>query len=98
MKNSIPSTPKYWILNQLNPTFNTIPKKRMGLANDPVFMEEDDFLLGDLGWIPRRNSFMNYIRGKMDIINEKYHEPFEKNNKNNKNTKKKKRQNNSKSI
>jgi len=54
-------TPKYWILNQLNPVFNTIPKKRMGLTNDPVFMKESDFLLGDLGWIPRRNSFLKYI-------------------------------------
>ena len=63
--------PKYWILNQLNTTFTTIPKKRMGLTNDPVFMKEDDFLLGDLGWIPRRNSFLKYITNKIDISNEK---------------------------
>lgn len=61
--------PKYWVLNQLNQTFNTIPKKRMGLTNDPLFMEEDEFLLGDLGWIPRRNSFLKYIRNKIKIFN-----------------------------
>ncbi len=62
--------PKYWVLNQLNSTFNTIPKKRMGLTNDPVNMEKDDFLLGDLGWIPRRNSFLKYITKKIKISNE----------------------------
>ncbi len=73
--------PKYWVLNQLNQTFNTIPKKRMGLTNDPLFMEEDEFLLGDLGWIPRRNSFLKYITRRISLVNEKYHERFEKNNK-----------------
>lgn len=62
--------PKYWILNQLNTTFSTIPKKRMGLTNDPLVMEEDEFLLGDLGWIPRRNSFLKYITNKIKISNE----------------------------
>tara|TARA_Y100000590_G_scaffold421031_1_gene524298 strand:+ start:483 stop:722 length:240 start_codon:yes stop_codon:yes gene_type:complete len=65
--------PKYWILNQMNQTFNTIPKKRMGLTTyttDPVLMEEDEFLLGDLGWIPRRNSFLKYITNKIKIFNE----------------------------
>ena len=42
----------------------------MCLVNDPVFMEEDDFLLGDLSWIPRRNSFLKYIRNKIKIFNE----------------------------
>ena len=43
------STPNYWVLNQLNPIFNTIPKKRMGLTNDPVFMEEQDFFFRRFG-------------------------------------------------
>ncbi len=55
------SSPKYWILNQLNPLFYNIPKKRKALIRDPICMTKEDFILGDLGWAPRRNSFLKYI-------------------------------------
>ena len=69
------ATPNYWVLNQLNHIFNNIPKKRMGLTNDPVFMEEQDFFLGDLEWIPRRNSIFKYIVNKLSISNEESPKP-----------------------
>ena len=57
--------PKYWVLNPLNRTFNLIPKKRKGLINDPVCMNDDDFVLGQLAWIPRRLSFLQKFTNKL---------------------------------
>ena len=53
--------PKYWILNPLNDRFESIPKRRKGLITDPVCYEEEDFRLGQLAWIPRRDSFIKKL-------------------------------------
>ena len=52
--------PSYWILNPLNNLFDRIPKKRKGLVKirDPVCMEEEDFILSELAWVPRRVSYL----------------------------------------
>lgn len=63
-KNTI-NDPKYWVLNPLNDRFKSIPKRRKGLIRDPVCYEEDDFRLGQLAWIPRRDSFIK----KLNAIN-----------------------------
>ena len=59
--------PTYWILNPLNNLFDKIPKKRKGLVTirDPVFMEEEDFILSELAWVPRRVSFLPKLVEKL---------------------------------
>ena len=59
--------PTYWILNPLNNLFDKIPKKRKGLVKirDPVFMEEEDFILSELAWVPRRVSFLPKLVEKL---------------------------------
>jgi hypothetical protein len=60
-------TPSYWVLNPLNENFNSIPKKRKGLVKirDPVCMEEEDVILSELAWIPRRISYLPKLIEKL---------------------------------
>jgi len=60
-------TPSYWVLNPLNENFNSIPKKRKGLVKirDPVCMEEEEFILSELAWIPRRMSYLPKLIEKL---------------------------------
>lgn len=73
-------SPSYWVLNPLNGMFNNIPKKRKGLVKarynyiDPVCMEEEEFVLSELAWIPRRVSFIpkliEKIRRRLSFTND----------------------------
>jgi|TARA_B110000008_G_scaffold279748_1_gene328374 hypothetical protein len=73
------NAPSYWVLNPLHKTFSKIPKKRKGLVNvkychpDPLYVEEDEFVLSELAWIPRRVSYLpkmiEKIRRRLSFAN-----------------------------